>query len=69
MEPTSALGTFLSTIGTVFTSLIDWVGTVTTGLLTNEIFIIIMAVILFLLFFGLVVGLAKSVRSRKKGKK
>lgn len=56
----------LTNIGTVITSLVSWLGTVATALIGNEIFQIMLAVVLFILFFGMMVGLAKGVKGRKK---
>lgn len=63
------LTAFLSAVGGVFTQLITWLASTTTALLTNEIFIIIVAIALFSLLFYMVVGLAKSIRGRRKGRK
>ena len=56
----------LTNIGTVITSLVSWLGTVATALISNEIFQIMLAVVLFILFFGMMVGLAKGVKGRRK---
>lgn len=64
----NALSTFLTNIGTVFTQLLTWLGNVATSLIGNEIFQIMVAIIVFGLLFGLMVGLAKGIRG-KKGKR
>ena len=65
MGETSAMQTLLTNVGTVITNLVTWLGNVATALIGNEIFQIMLAVILFVLFFGLMVGLAKGIRGRK----
>lgn len=62
----NALSTFLTNIGTVFTQLLTWLGSVATSLIGNEIFQIMVAIIIFILLFGLMVGLAKGIRGRRK---
>ena len=62
------MSTLLTNIGTVITSLVSWLGTVATALIGNEVFQIMLAIVLFTLFFGLMVGLAKGVKGRKKRK-
>lgn len=68
MGETSAMQTLLTNVGTVITNLVTWLGNVATALIGNEIFQIMLAVILFVLFFGLMVGLAKGIRGRRKRK-
>lgn len=46
--------------------LLDWFGNVATALIGNEIFQIVLAVVVFTLLFGVLVGLAKGIKSRKK---
>lgn len=66
-EPT-AMQTFLTNIGSVFTQLITWLGNVATALIGNEVFQVMVAILLFTLLFGLMVGLAKGIRGRKRRK-
>lgn len=61
----NALSTFLTNIGTVFTQLLTWLGSVATSLLSNEIFQVMVAIIIFIMLYGLVVGLARSIKGRK----
>lgn len=56
----NALTTFLTNIGSVFTQLITWLGNVATALIGNEIFQIMVAILLFTLLFGLMVDLPKA---------
>ena len=63
------LTTFLGAIGSVISQLVTWLASTTTALLNNEIFIIIVAIALFMLLFYMVVGLAKSIRGRRKGRR
>lgn len=67
MEPT-AMSTFLTNIGTVITQLLTWLGNVSTALIGNEVFQIIVAMLIFVLLFSLMVGLAKGIRGRKRRK-
>ncbi len=63
------LTAFLTAIGSVITQLVAWLASTTTALLNNEIFVIIVAIALFMLLFYMVVGLAKSIRGRRKGRR
>ena len=65
----NALSTFLTNIGTVFTQLLTWLGNVASALIGNEIFQVMVAIIIFGLLLGLMVGLAKGIRGRKGRKK
>ena len=60
------MNALLANIGTIMNNLVSWLGTVATALIGNEIFQIMLAVVLFILFFGLMVGLAKGIKGRKK---
>ena len=62
------MSTLLTNIGTVITSIVGWLGSVATSLIANEVFQIMLAVVLFTLLFGMLVGLAKGIKSRKKRK-
>lgn len=64
-----SLISFLAAIGSCITQLISWLASVTTGLMSNEIFVLAMAIIIFLLLFGVVVGLAKGIRGRRRGRR
>lgn len=64
----NALTTFLTNIGSVITQLLAWLANVATALIGNEIFQIMVAIIVFVLLFGLMVGLAKGIRGRRKKK-
>ena len=64
-----SIGEFLLGTGTGaehVDGLLDWFGNVATSLIGNEIFQIIIAVVVFTLLFGVLVGLAKGIKSRKK---
>lgn len=60
---------FLTAIGTILTSFVGWLATITTALLANEVFQIMFGVLVALLVIGLVVGLAKGIRGRKSRKR
>ena len=62
------MSTLLTNIGTVITSIVGWLGSVATALIGNEVFQIMLAVVMFTLLFGMLVGLAKGIKSRKKRK-
>lgn len=49
--------------------LVDWLSDVASALIANPVFQIMLAVVLFVLFFGLMVGLAKGVKGRKRKKR
>ena len=63
------MSAFLTAIGTILTSVVTWLGTATTAMLGNEIFQIVFAVVVFMLFAGFVIGLAKSIKGGKRRKK
>ena len=60
------MSTLLTNVGTVITNLLSWLGSVATALIGNEVFQIMLAVVLFTLFFGLMIGLAKGVKGGRK---
>ena len=60
------MATLLSNIGTAITSIVTWLASVATALIGNEIFQIMLAVVVFTLLFGVLVGLAKGIKSRNK---
>ena len=62
------MSTFLTNIGTVITQLLTWLGNVATALIGNEVFQIMVAILIFALLFALMVGLAKGIRGRKRRK-
>lgn len=51
---------------TAFPGIIGWLGNVATALIENEVFQIMLAVVIFTLLFGMLVGLAKGIKSRRK---
>lgn len=57
---------FITAIGEVLTGILGWFGDVATALLTNEIFMLLMGFIVFTLLIGVLVGLAKGIKGRKK---
>jgi len=65
MTPTP-LEDFLTGITTILTSFIGWLATVTSYLITNPIFQIMAGFIIALLLIGLVVGLLKGIKRRKR---
>lgn len=60
------MATLLTNIGTVISSIVTWLASVATALIDNEIFQIMLAVVVFTLLFGVLVGLAKGIKSRKR---
>ena len=53
---------------TAFTGILGWLADIATALIGNEVFQIMLAVVIFTLLFGMLVGLAKSIKSRRKRK-
>ena len=53
---------------TAFPGIITWLKNIATALIGNEVFQIMLAVVLFTLLFGMLVGLAKGIKSRRKRK-
>ena len=52
--------------GNTFPGIITWLGNIATALIENQIFQIMLAVVIFTLLFGMLVGLAKGIKSRRK---
>ena len=57
---------FITGIGTVLTGLVGWLATVTTALIANEIFMIIVGVVIFLTLASFVTNLVAKIKSRSK---
>ncbi len=53
---------FLTSIGTVLTASVGWLGTVTTALLGNEIFQIVFALIILAVIVGIVLMLVSRIK-------
>lgn len=58
----NALGTLFTNVGTVITEIIELLGTVSTSLLSNSIFQIMMGIIVLFIVMGIVFGLVKKLR-------
>lgn len=66
MEPVSAMSTLLSNIGTVMTSSITWFGDISTALIGNEVFQIVLALVIMILLFTLLVNLVNKIKVRQR---
>jgi hypothetical protein len=53
---------FLTSIGTVLTASVGWLGTVTTALIGNEIFQIVFALIILAVIVGIVLMLVSRIK-------
>jgi len=53
---------FLTSIGTVLTASVGWLGTVTTALISNEIFQIVFALIILAVIVGIVLMLVSRIK-------
>ncbi len=53
-------------VTSVISNLITLMGTVTTGLLSNNLFIITLGIVLFGIIFGIVLTLVRKIRKRGK---
>ena len=51
---------------TAFPGIIGWLTDIGSALIGNEVFQIMLAVVIFTLLFGMLVGLAKGIKSRRK---
>lgn len=66
MEPVSAMTELLTNIGTVLTSATSWFGSVSTALIGNEVFQIILAIVIMILLFTLLVNLISKIKVRSR---
>ena len=57
---------FITAMTEVFTAITTWLASITTALLTNEIFMLVFGFTVALLLIGLAVGLVKGIRGRRK---
>ena len=53
-------------ITTVITNIVTLMGTMTTALLANELFQIVLGIVFFSIVMGIVFGLVKKIRKRGK---
>ena len=67
-EPT-ALETLLSTVATVLTSFLSWLGSVTTALISNPFIALMFGMGIALVIYRLVVGLVGKASFRKSKKR
>lgn len=55
---------FLTSIGTIITSAGTWLASVSTALLSNDIFMLFVGIIVFTMFVGIIKSLARGIKSR-----
>lgn len=67
MEPTAtAMETLLTNVGSVITSSTTWFGSISTALIGNEVFQIVLALVILILLFTLLVNLVGKIRARAR---
>lgn len=66
MEPVSAMTELLTNVGTVLTSATGWFSSVSTALIGNEVFQIILALVIMILLFTLLVNLISKIKVRSR---
>lgn len=57
---------FITNVGTVLAGVVSWFGTVSTALISNEIFQVILAVVIFITMVILLVNLVGKIRTRQR---
>lgn len=66
MEPATAMQTLLTNVGSVITSSVTWFGSISSALVANEVFQIVLALVILILLFTLLVNLVGKIRARAK---
>lgn len=66
MEPVSAMTELLSNVGSVLTAATGWFSSVSTALIGNEVFQIILALVIMILLFTLLVNLISKIKVRSR---
>ena len=61
------MNTLLTNIETIITNLISWLSTIATALIGNEVFQIMLAVVLFKLIFNLIKSIIQEIKARNLG--
>lgn len=62
----NALQTFITNVGTVLAGVVDWFASVSSALIANEIFQVILAVVIFITMVILLVNLVGKIRTRQR---
>ena len=62
------MSNFLTNIGAVFESLLNWLGQITSYLITNPIFIIIMAIGIFSVLYYTIKKISYNIKDKKSWK-
>lgn len=66
MGEVSAMQTFLSNVTTVLTSIVSWFGSVSTALIGNEVFQVIIGILIFIALATYLVNLTGKIRARQR---
>lgn len=62
----SPMATFLENVGTVLTSVVSWFGSVSTALISNEVFQVILGILIFIALATYLVNLTGKIRARQR---
>ena len=60
------MATFLENVGTVLTSVVSWFASVSTALISNEVFQVILGILIFIALATYLVNLTGKIRARQR---
>lgn len=66
MGEVSAMQTFLTNVTTVLTSIVSWFASVSTALIGNEVFQVIIGILIFIALATYLVNLTGKIRARQR---